>query len=110
MKLSGVIKNYGFPKKYCETYKITAILQHNSYRSDEGFLGLLKGEVKNGNMPGMEYAALYDRIQNYHKQPELYYVNKRYDYERKTPATGTPIDLEATNKARKEIGLKRWKE
>ena len=77
---------------------------------NEGFFKMLKEEVEYGNLSGMEYAIMYDRTQNARHLPELYYVNKHYDSTTKTTIIRKPIDLIATNIARKEIGLKVLKE
>ncbi len=111
MRLSGIISNYGFPKKYIEIWKVSTILFHNSPTlMNEDFFKILKEEVSVGNLLGMEYAIMYDRVQNENHKPELYYVNKHYNSTTKTTIIRKPIDLIATNKARKEIGLKKLKE
>ena len=108
--MAGIIYKYGYPKKYIEAYKVSAIFLHASiHLMTPDFFKTLKEEVLNGNMPGMEYATIYDKQQVNNKLPELYYVLEHFDTKTNTSAIGHPKDLEATNKAREEVGLKKLK-
>ncbi|MFI5195454.1 MAG: hypothetical protein ACHQD8_00055 [Chitinophagales bacterium] len=110
IKMSGIVRRYGFPKKYVEVYKASAIFLHSpvQFLTDD-FFKVLMQEVKNNNMPGLEYATIYDKAQLNNKLPELYYVCEHYDPTTKTSHIRQPKDLEATNRAREEIGLKKIK-
>ena len=111
IKMQGLIYTYGYPKKYIEAYKVSTIFLHASPRwMTMDFFKTLKEEVMNGNMPGLEYAEIYDRQQIDKKLPELYYVGKHFDSKTNTFAIAKPFDIEATNKAREEIGLKKLKD
>lgn len=66
-------------------------------------------EVLEGNMPGIEFANLHDRIQDYKKLLSLYCVVETYDPITKTSSIKPPVDIEKTNAARKKIGLKKFK-
>ena len=108
LKMSGIIRTYGYPGKYVSAGKVSTIFLHTPIDIiNENFLNTLMTEVKMGNMPGMEYALIYDRVQQEHKQPELYYVMEYYDAAGKTPGIRHPADVEKTNKAREEMGLKK---
>lgn len=108
IKMSGIIYKYGFPKKYVAAYKVSAILLHSSpHFMTMDFFNILKEEVINGNMPGIEYATIYDKTRLNNKLPELYYVIEHFDPKTNTSVIGKPRDIEATNRAREEIGLKK---
>ncbi len=111
VKMKGIIYTYGYPKKYMEAYKVSVIFIHARPQwMTADFFRVLKEEVMNGNMPAFEYAAIYDRMQIENKLPELYYVSEHYDAKTGKSAIGKPLNMEATNKAREEIGLKKWKD
>ena len=111
IKLSGIIVEFGFPNSYLDNvWGVSAILGHNSDLITDDFLKILRQEVKIKNMPGIEYAIIYDDCQRQWKKPPLYYVvAEHYDPIRKKNTYGTPVKLEETNRARKEIGLKKFK-
>ena len=110
IKMKGIIYTYGYPKKYIEAYKVSTIFLHASpHWMTVDFFKALKEEVMNGNMPGLEYAEIYDRQQLDNKLPELYYVGKHFDRKTNTFAIARPRDIAATNQARAEIGLKKLK-
>ncbi len=109
IRLSGIIKKYGFPKKYIDEWKVATILLHNSPLMSDDFFMVLKGEVLAGNLSAMEYAKMHDRVRSDRHLPQLYCVSEQWDTVTKTAKIATPINPEATNKARKEIGLKKWK-
>ncbi len=108
-KLSGIIARYGYPHNYIAGYKTGTILSHMSATLlDEQFFSMLKVQVQAGNMEAMEYAGLYDRIQLELHKPELYCVIDHYDTATKKSALSSPTDINATNKAREEIGLRKY--
>ena len=109
VKLTEIITRYGFPT-YIEAYKVTPILLHAPSSQLNGeYLKMLKDEVLLGNMPALEYAVLYDEIQYRLHLPELYYVNATFDETRGKGKIGIPANMDETNRARKEIGLKKFK-
>ena len=111
LKVMAITKMFGFPHKYVESYKATAILCHaaEGYWNDD-FFRTLKDEVLLGNIEPDVYAGLYDNIQWKMHRQELYFVNLQYHKTTKTSDHGTPPDLELTNKARAEIGLKKFRQ
>ena len=110
-EVCGIIYKYGYPKKYVDVAKVSVLLMHANPRwMTSDIFKTLKEEVINGNMPAFEYATIYDRTQLGLKLPELYYVMEHYDAKTGTSAIGKPLDIDATNKAREEIGLKRIKD
>lgn len=109
-KLSGIIYRFGFPNGYIDPIEVSTILLHTGALLTDDFFQMLMQEVKNRNLPGLEYATIYDRTQLERKLPELYYVIDHYDSVTKTFTFRKPLDFEATNKARKEIGLKKIRE
>ncbi len=107
-RLSAILYKYGVPHSIMPG-DVSLIFDHTPELMTDGLLALLKQEVQDKHFPGLEYAIIYDGLQNYRKLPELYHVFKYYDTTTKTADIKQPEDLEATNKARKEIGLKRLK-
>ncbi|PQJ09662.1 hypothetical protein CJD36_017150 [Flavipsychrobacter stenotrophus] len=107
-RLSSILYKYGVPHSIMPGH-VSIILDHTPDMITDGLLALLKQEVQDKHFPRFEYAVIYDGLQNYRKLPELYHVTKYYSTTTKTAAIKQPEDLEATNKARKEIGLKRLK-
>ena len=111
IKMTAIIYKFGYPKKYVSSYTPTTILGHaaNGLVTADLFK-VLREEVRNKNMPPYEYAELYDMVQLHNKQPELYYVIEHGNPKSNSSEIWKPKDLEATNKARREIGLKEIKE
>lgn len=107
--LSGIISRYGFPA-WIEEYKITTILIHadDKWLSD-AFLATLKGEVMSGNLSALEYARLFDRVQYSRHLPERYLVNEHLQTDDGSDSPVMVIDVSEVNKARTEIGLKKYK-
>ena len=108
-KISAIIYKFGYPKKYVASYDVPTILQHNSFLISDGLFKLLLQEVKNKQMPAIEYALLYDKAQLDKKRPELYYVMEYYDADTNTSKPHKPENIDSVNKAREEIGLKKIK-
>lgn len=99
IKVYGIIKEFGFPYKYIPSYRITTILLHASPRwTTPDFFSLLLDEVKAERLEAIEYARVYDRMQLEKKLDQLY-----FEYN-----PGTPKNIDETNRARKEIGLKEY--
>lgn len=107
-RLSSILYKYGVPPSIMPG-DVSLIFDHTPDMITDDLLALLKQEVQDKHFPGFEYAVIYDGLQNYRKLPELYHVTKYYSTTTKTAAIKQPENLEATNKARKEIGLKRLK-
>lgn len=109
LTMLGIIRQFGYPHGYFDAGDVTTILIHSEKRIDEPMLAYLLQEVKHGCMPGMEYAVLYDGIQLRQKQPEKYYVIQHYDSVTKQSRITTPPNIDATNRFRKEVGLRKLK-
>ena len=106
--LSNIIHKYGYPKKYIKSYKISTIFLHSDpHLMSDSFLNVLFDEVKNKNMPALDYAIIYDKVQLENKYPERYYVLEHFNPLTHTSECNKPGDIAVTNKARKEIGLKK---
>ncbi len=104
VKLMGIIDRFGFPNKYIEPYKVSTILLHASPSvKTDTFFRFLMAEVADGNLPGIEYARIYDNYRYGQHLAPLYYADEVVGKDGK-PAD--PQNMEETNKARKAIGLK----
>jgi len=100
-KLTGIIRSFGFPNGYVEAYEASTILLHTPpARLTSEYFAMLMDEVKAGNLPAKEYAIVYDRSLVEQNHPPLY-----GEY-----GTDKPVNIEETNKARAEIGLKKYKD
>lgn len=107
-EIKGIINKYGYPYKFIADELVSTIIMHSSPRITDDFFKLLHKAAADGKMPGKEYALIYDRTMLERKQPELYYVIEHYDAKTRTAAPHKPIDEQATNRARAEIGLGKW--
>ncbi len=107
LTLLGIIRQFGYPHGYFDAGDVTTILIHSEKQIDEPILAYLIQEVQHGCMPGMEYAVLYDGIRLRQKLPEKYFVIAHYDSVTRQSRIGTPANIDATNKVRKEIGLRK---
>lgn len=99
----AIIKQFGFPHRYIEPYKVSTIIMHASPAlKNDDFFKCLMAEVSKGNLPGIEYARIYDNYLYGQRRDPLYYVDGVDD-------DGNPIipkNKVETNKARVAIGLK----
>lgn len=106
-KLSTLILQFGCPAGYFDVRDISVVWMHNTRRINDAMLAFLLTEVKEDCMPAQEYAMIYDRVQLDKKLPERYFVIEHYDTVTGTYSIGKPADINATNQARREIGLKK---
>ncbi len=105
VKVSGILYKYGYPHSERDRSWASLIVLHNEDLVDTAFLAMVKQEVLGKRLDAIEYAGLYDRWRSSRHLPKLYYGNDIYDSRTNTFSTEKPTDLEATNKARAEIGL-----
>ena len=106
IKLEEILKKYGYPgKKTVGHYDADLILLHSSFQWIRDKFPLLKEEVKKGNLRAITLANSYDKFSNIEGLGFLYHTLLLVDESNKLSQT-IPSDLEKTNKARKEIGLK----
>ncbi len=105
LKLAGIIAAHGFPGDYIRTEDLSIILMHSPRLPViNDVLSMLLEEVKLQHMPAMEYALLYDKVQLARKLPQLYFAAGQAQ-NGMTSGLANPTDLDATNRARKELGL-----
>lgn len=105
IKMSAILYKYGYPKSEDDRYHMSVIFMHCDAFIDTNFLSMMKAEVLEGNVEALEYALLYDRYMDMKHLPKLYYVSKVYRAANEAIEVEMPVDIAATNKARKEIGL-----
>ncbi len=106
-KIIAIINNYGFPT-YIEPWEVTTFFLHLPALPDDGHINMLKDLTKKGKISADEFAAIYDRRQMCKHLPELYYVAPRLDTVTGKSAYPIPLNLDETNKARAEIGMKKY--
>ncbi len=106
--LKNIINKYGYPDFYKEPIEISTILLHSPYLFlDSAFFEKLKRGGVSKKIGAYDYALIYDKICLKKGNPERYFVIEHYDSITNQTHIQKPIDLELTNKARKEIGLKK---
>lgn len=118
LKLKAIIKKYGYPSKsrISDDVDVFPILLHPPVEIEpEQYLNemtaLLKPEVIAKRMSGKFYAMFYDNIkEKVLNEPQLYGTNRAFNPETMTFGAPIIVDLEKTNKARKQIGLPELKE
>lgn len=81
------------------------MLIHMPMSDMERVLPILRIEVLAERMPPDPYAMIYDRKQQHDGKPQLYGKSLAFDFETQSVLPAAIIDIEATNKARLEIGL-----
>ncbi len=102
----AITKRFGFPNKYIEPYKVSTMIQHSPQMMNDKIFNELMGEVDNGNLPGFEYANIYDTYRMGKHLPPLYYTEEAFDEVAGESKDVIPANIDETNKARKAIGLK----
>lgn len=108
ISLKSIINKYGYPDFYNEPFEISTILLHSPDSFlDSIFLEKLKMEVIKKKMGAYDYALVYDKACSKKEGAERYYVIEHYDSITNQNHIHIPTDIERTNKARKEIGLKK---
>ena len=81
------------------------ILIHMPMEEMERILPILREEVLAGRMPPSPYASIYDRKQQHDLKPQLYGKVVNFDYETQSTLPPAIVDIDATNRARAEIGM-----
>jgi hypothetical protein len=71
----------------------------------EWVLPHLRREVDAGRMEPKPYAMIFDRKQHHAGQPQLYGLMQAFDSQTQSVLPPAIVDIEATNKARAEIGM-----
>ena len=84
---------------------VIPILIHMPMDQAAWVLPVLKKEVLAGRMPPKPYATIYDRKQQHDGTPQLYGMVQAFDAQTRTVLSPAIVDLDATNRARAEIGL-----
>lgn len=109
-KIAGIIQTHGIPLKKWEVYKVTTVFWHSPIGlMTSSFFEMIKKEVINGKLPPLEYAFLYDRTQLAKKLPMRYYALDKHEASVRGNKPDLPIDIEAINVARREIGMDDYK-
>lgn len=108
IELMELIAQYGWPTEETAGEDFpspTPVLIHMQMEDVEKVLPILKTEVLEGRMDPNPYAMIYDRKQQHEGKPQLYGKTQAYDASTKTVLPPAVVDIDATNKARAEIGL-----
>lgn len=114
LAMRGIWETYGYiPKEVIEekNYVQVLLLVHppkdwDVARYHTTYADLLRPEVDAGRMPGKTYATFYDNVLcKIMKKPQLYGTNQEFDASQGKVLPPIIEDLEASNQARKEIGL-----
>ena len=87
------------------TPSMVPVLIHMQMEEAAWVLPILREEVLNGRMPPRPYASIYDRKQQHEGNPQLYGMMQAFDSKTRTILAPAIHDLDATNKARAEIGM-----
>lgn len=107
VKVMGIIYKYGYPRNENDRNRLSVIVMHNDSRIDTAFLSTVKQEVFSGRLPAIDYAIWYDRFRSVRHLPKLYYIADEYNEAHNSFAQEKPKNVEETNEAREEIGLKK---
>jgi hypothetical protein len=96
----AIIKQFGYPsKKRVKSQSSSYLILHFTQPEDfDYFFPIFTSELLKGNMPPKEFASWYDRCQLFMHKKKLY-----GEYDNRYPCVE---DLNKTNQARKNIGLK----
>jgi hypothetical protein len=84
----AITKRFGFPNKYIEPYKVTTMVAHSPEMMNDTIFKELMEEVEMGNLPGFEYANIYDNYRMGKHLPPLYCTEEAFD-----EATGESKDV-----------------
>ncbi len=87
------------------TPSMVPVLIHMQMEEATWVLPILREEVLNGRMPPRPYASIYDRKQQHEGKPQLYGMMQAFDSKTRTILAPAIHDLDATNRARAEIGM-----
>ncbi len=86
------------------------ILIHMQEDDAKWVLPELRLEVDSGRMEPKPYAMIFDRKQQHDGQPQLYGLMQAFDSKTQSILPPAIVDIDATNKARGEIGMEPLKE
>lgn len=101
-----LILTYGYPgKKLVGHYNADKLLLHTNFKWIKRMFPVLKKEVEKGNLRPITLANAYDKFSKIAGEGFLYHTLLIIDESNKITQT-VPTDLERTNAARKELGLK----
>jgi len=81
------------------------MLIHMPMEEMNRILPILREEVLAGRMPPSPYAMIYDRKQQHDAKPQLYGKSIAFDFETQSTLPPAIVDIDATNRARAEIGM-----
>ena len=119
-ELASIIEEFGYPGPHrigAERDRVFALLLHPPVSRDEveghtkEWCKLLLPEVKAGRMEAKSYATYVDNMRaKILHLPQLYGTNKQFDRGTGKVRPGLIEDLEATNRARRDIGMPELKE
>lgn len=107
-RLAELIRSYGYPdadRFSVEFPDVAPILIHAQLEDYVPLQPLLLQEAKAGRMNAKTYAAVYDRKQQHAGNVQLYGTGFAIDIETGKELAPLIENIEATNRARKEIGL-----
>ncbi len=106
-KIIAIINNYGFPT-YIEPWEVTTFFLHLPELLEDSHLNMVKDLIKKGKVSAEVFAMIYDRRQTGKNLPKLYYVQPHLDKITGKSTYQLPLNLDETNKARAEIGMKKY--
>ncbi|GAB4552286.1 MAG: hypothetical protein Tsb0013_14560 [Phycisphaerales bacterium] len=107
-RLIDLIQRYGWPTEATvgtDFPNPTPVLIHMRPEDVDRVLPLLRRETLEGRMPPKQYAMIVDRKRQHDGQPQLYGTAQAFDPETRTILAPAIVDIDATNRARAEIGL-----
>lgn len=107
-KVMSLVKVNGWPTKDYLGDNFSdpiPVLIHMQPEDAEWVLPQLRMEVDAGRMEPKPYAMIYDRKQQHDGQPQLYGLMQAFDSKTRSILPPAIIDIDATNKARIEIGM-----
>lgn len=111
-RLQEIVCAYGWPER--EKFKLETsallFLTHCPTEKVEEMKALLYAEVKEGRMEPLAYAMFVDNMHLKHGERQLYGTNQEFNRELKKVMPPSLKDIEASNKARIDIGLEPLKE
>lgn len=111
-RLQEIVCAYGWPAR--EKFKLEtsalSFLFHCPTEKVEEMKELLYVEVKNGRMKALGYAMFVDNMRLKHGEVQLYGTNEEFNRELKKVLPPSLKNIEASNKARVDIGLEPLKE
>lgn len=107
-KLMQLVEQYGWPTDESAGDGFPSpvpVLIHMQMDDAEWVLPKLRDEVLAGRMRPDPYAMIYDRKQQHDGEPQLYGKTQAFDSKTMTILAPAIVDIDATNRARAEIGM-----